>query len=600
MATTMRWTAVWRRSTQLRVGSVLGVIALLALAIVVAAAVFAEASAGRGAAINVAGSLRMNSYLLAARVADTSAPRAAARAEAIAAALESFERRLHNPQLLAALGGVFEPGPELAAAHGRIAAHWRERIRPLALRAAGDGSDGAARGELLARIDDFVADIDRFVSQLEIDLERRIRWLQLALAATLFVIVVLIVATLFLLDVEVFQPVRELARGADAVRAGDFSARVANVGVDEIGRLGADFNHMVEELARLYGSMEAQIATKTADLEAKNRALALLYETGRELAQAAPTPAVLARIAERAGRVLGAAVTLRAGRAATGQDAAAGDAPALCLPLLDGGRAFGTMTVALAAGQTLAPAQRELAAAVAGQVATALAAAESREEHRRLALLEERSAIARELHDSIAQSLSYAKIQLARLATLIDSPQARAVVEELRVGVATAYRQLRELLTTFRLQLSGPGLHGGLAQFVEDLRARGGLSVTLQDGLGEVELSANEQIHLLQIVREALANVEQHARAQHCWVRVGLAEDGRAVQACVEDDGIGIGAATSPPQHFGLTIMRERARALGGTVDIGARAGGGTRVCVRFVPHGLAVRTPDADLPMEV
>ena len=76
-----------------------------------------------------------------------------------------------------------------------------------------------------------------------------------------------------------------------------------------------------------------------------------------------------------------------------------------------------------------------------------------RDEHRRLALFEERSAIARELHDSIAQSLTYTKIQLARLSALIGrgeaarESEAREVVEELRTGVSTAYQQLRELLT---------------------------------------------------------------------------------------------------------------------------------------------------------
>lgn len=579
-----RLSTAWRRSTQLRVGSVLGVIALLALAIVIAAAVFAEASAGRGAAINLAGSLRMNSYLLAARVADTdSAP--VQRRQAVEAAVEAFERRLRNPQLMAALDGASAPAPGLAESHRRIERQWNDDIRPLALAAFDGAQAGQARAQLQARVDAFVADIDRFVASLEADLESRIRWLQISLAAALFAIVVLIVATLFLLDLEVFQPVRELVRAAGAVRAGDFGVRVGNAGMDEIGRLGADFNHMVEELGRLYGSMEAQIAAKTTDLENKNRALALLYETARELAQAPPSGAVLARIAERTRQVLGVPrVALRAAAGGTAAAAQQGEMP-IRIDLVDGGRAYGTMSIEPAPGQTLAAAQRELAQAVAGQVATALAAAESREEHRRLALLEERSAIARELHDSIAQSLSYAKIQLARLSVLIESPQARAVVDELRVGVATAYRQVRELLTTFRLQLTGRGLHGGLARIVEELRARGGVAVELRDELQGVELSANEQIHLLQIVREALANVEQHARARHCWVRVSMGHDG-AVEASVEDDGIGIGAGTSPPQHFGLAIMRERARALGAVIEIGPRAGGGTRVALRFTPQG--------------
>jgi two-component system nitrate/nitrite sensor histidine kinase NarX len=254
------------------------------------------------------------------------------------------------------------------------------------------------------------------------------------------------------------------------------------------------------------------------------------------------------------------------------------------------------MPLTLVAGQTLEPWQMELAQIIGRHIAAALAAEEGRDEHRRLALLEERSAIARELHDSLAQSLSYTKIQLARLSALVgrsaDGAEAREVVDELRTGVSSAYRQLRELLTTFRLQLTGKGLRSALVQAVDDFRDRTAVAVELRDELVGVELSANEQIHVLQVVREALANIEHHAHAQRAWVRlVRLGEEqGGAIEAIVEDDGIGIDAARSPRHHFGLAIMRDRARALGGVLGIGSRsdaarpAGGGTQVRLRFVP----------------
>ncbi len=612
--------SVWGRSTLLRVSTVLGVIALLAIGVVITAAVFTERSAGKGAAINVAGSLRMQSYLLATRVAALDvAP--AERERLIRAEAAEFEKRMQNPQLLAALPGAGEGGGNLARAHQRIAAQWRDEIKPLALRAA---TDDAARAALLTRIHPFVAGIDGFVLQLESDLESRIHGLQVALGAALFVTLVLVISAVFLLDVQVFQPVRDLVRCAQAVRRGDFGARAELTGPDELGQLGADFNHMIEELGRLYGSLESQIAAKTADLEEKNRSLELLYETTRELAHPPLRRDALQRVADSVRRVLGVEGAVICARdagtrggfplahaeAVPGRtcdlvrcegcddgtkivwhsaDSDSGPARIVSIPLLDGERSFGVMPLTVVAGQQLTPAQLELAQVVGRHVGAALAAEEGRDEHRRLALFEERSAIARELHDSIAQSLSYAKIQLARLSALFANgapgPEARDVVDELRAGVSTAYQQLRELLTTFRLQLSGKGLRGALAQVVDDLRARAQMDLELRDELVGVELSANEQIHVLQIVREALANIEHHAHAAHAWVRVARrADEEAAIEVAIEDDGVGIGAATSPRHHFGLSIMRDRARALGGTIEIGARKPSGTLVRLRFVP----------------
>lgn len=132
-------------------------------------------------------------------------------------------------------------------------------------------------------------------------------------------------------------------------------------------------------------------------------------------------------------------------------------------------------------------------------------------DEQRLAVLEERSTIARELHDSIAQSLSFSKIQLLRLrrALMPGAPQgmAQEVLLELDHGISTAYRQLREVLSAFRLQLSGAGFPGAVNTAVDAFRNRTGLEITVKNALIGVELSSNDQIHFIQILREALANV---------------------------------------------------------------------------------------------
>ena len=199
-------------------------------------------------------------------------------------------------------------------------------------------------------------------------------------------------------------------------------------------------------------------------------------------------------------------------------------------------------------------------------------------------MLEERSTIARELHDSIAQSLSYSRIQMHRLKVFIErgEPQEKVMetVNELSEGITTAYRQLREVLTTFRLQISSSGLNGAVEETVEEFRGRTGIATTVSNALLGLELTPNEQIHFVHILREALVNVEKHARASSVRVTLSRGADDMFVLR-VQDDGVGIPAAPGRYKHFGLSIMKERAEALHGTLTVAPAEGGGT--CVTLI-----------------
>ena len=235
---------------------------------------------------------------------------------------------------------------------------------------------------------------------------------------------------------------------------------------------------------------------------------------------------------------------------------------------------------------------RDRLEAVALNIAAALRANEQTEHRRRLALLEERNAIARELHDSLAQSLSYLKIQISRLQTLLGgaepTPEVRDIVAELREGLSSAYRQLRELLTTFRLKMEHPRLEDSLRDTVEEFGKRGRLPVELDCAGWQCALSPNEQIHVMQIVREALNNAVQHARASRIVVQLRGASGGEAIIG-VSDDGVGLPAKPERENHFGLNIMRERARRLGGALELQARTGGGLLVRLHFIPTAQRV-----------
>lgn len=209
------------------------------------------------------------------------------------------------------------------------------------------------------------------------------------------------------------------------------------------------------------------------------------------------------------------------------------------------------------------------------------------QESRRVALLEERAVIARELHDSLAQSLSYMKFQLARLQTnfgthLIESG-ADGIVNDMREGLDNAYRELRELLTTFRVQMDVRGLDHVLEEAIQEFSQRSSLNITLDNRLQECRLSVNEEFHLLHVVREALSNIVRHSGAKKVTIALVLQSTGDVI-VTVDDDGKGCTFDENKPHHYGLSIMTERAYCLGGTIEILPRRRGGTRVRLLFRP----------------
>jgi two-component system nitrate/nitrite sensor histidine kinase NarX len=471
----------------------------------------------------------------------------------------------------------------------------------------------------------YVLDVDRLVYLLEHDLERRIQALRLIQGAGLFAIVVVMFIALFLMHAQVIIPLGDLLQCARRVRVGDFSVRARHSGEDELGQLGQSFNYMVEDLSRSYATLEARVQEKTEQLARTNVSLEVLYNTTRTLAENPLTQTTLDGVMRDIERVIG----LRAGAICAREEndrrgfpvalhagseqakswcqqercyeclgagasepgvriVGSGEERMLSVPLSEGGRPYGVMLLQLPPGMELEQWKMKLLESIGHHIGAAFATAKRSDERRGIALLEERSVIARELHDSLAQSLTYLKIQVTRLKQQLNTrdtrEQALEVVEELKLGINNAYRQLRELLTTFRLRIDGRGLSEALQETILEFSQRAGIEVRLHDRLLGHELDSSEQIHVLQVVREALTNVEHHAHARHADVRLGI-EQGR-IRVAVDDDGVGIKDAEPPTHHYGLAIMRDRAATLGGTLQVARRTEGGTRVQLEFSPRG--------------
>lgn len=209
------------------------------------------------------------------------------------------------------------------------------------------------------------------------------------------------------------------------------------------------------------------------------------------------------------------------------------------------------------------------------------------QEGRRVALLEERAAIARELHDSLAQSLSFMKIQISRLQSQSENNMTPAtvqgIVNELREGLDNAYRELRELLATFRVHMDVRGLNFAIQAAIDEFMQRSNLSITLDNRLVNCRLTVNEEFHILHVIREALSNIVRHSGAISVNIALVFQSSG-SMMVTIDDDGIGYTAKSEGQGHYGQKIMKERAYSLGGDIAVLRRRKGGTRVRLVFTP----------------
>lgn len=209
------------------------------------------------------------------------------------------------------------------------------------------------------------------------------------------------------------------------------------------------------------------------------------------------------------------------------------------------------------------------------------------QEGRRVALLEERAAIARELHDSLAQSLSFMKIQISRLqsqsASKVSPDVVQKIINDLREGLDNAYRELRELLATFRVHMDVRGLGFAIQAAIDEFMQRSNLSITLDNRLVNCRLTVNEEFHILHVIREALSNIVRHSGAVSVNVALVFQPSG-SMMVTIDDDGVGYTEKPEEQGHYGQQIMKERAYSLGGDIAVLRRRKGGTRVRLVFTP----------------
>jgi signal transduction histidine kinase len=214
---------------------------------------------------------------------------------------------------------------------------------------------------------------------------------------------------------------------------------------------------------------------------------------------------------------------------------------------------------------------------LAGAVALAVANARWLDRIHTLGVEEERSRLARELHDHVGQSVVYLGLEVDRL---IDLNKGRAVQSDLRTlrgDLRELVQELRDALVDLRSDVSeSQGIDAVLASFVERVNARSAVTVTLvTDAPNRLPLSVEREFS--RVAKEAVANAERHARASKISVLWRCREDGALLE--ISDDGIGMtGPVPGRASSYGLIGMRERADSVQAKLEVRSRVGAGTVV----------------------
>ncbi|EOH1093204.1 nitrate/nitrite two-component system sensor histidine kinase NarQ [Salmonella enterica subsp. enterica serovar Infantis] len=514
-------------------------------------------------AINIAGSLRMQSYRLGYDLQS--------RSPQINAHRQLFQHALNSP-VLQNLNAWYVP-QAVKTRYARLHANWLEMNSRLQ-----DGDIAWYQ----TNINNYVDQIDLFVLALQHYAERKVMLVVAISLAGGIGIFTLVFFTLRRIRQQVVRPLNQLVTASQRIEHGQFAPLPLDTSLpNELGLLAKTFSQMSSELHKLYRSLEASVEEKTHDLHEAHRRLEVLYQCSQALNTSQIDVHCFRHILQIV-REHDAAwyLELTVGdnwRISEGTQSP--DLPMQMLPVTMQDTVYGELHWQSPNVNASTP----LLNSVSTMLGRGLYFNQAQKHFQQLLLMEERATIARELHDSLAQVLSYLRIQLTLLKRAIpeDNAGAQSIMADFSRALNDAYRQLRELLTTFRLTLQQADLPSALHEMLEDLQSQTPAKLTLDCHLPTLALDAQMQVHLLQIVREAVLNAIKHANASEIAVSCVTAPDGDHT-VYIRDNGIGIGEPHEPAGHYGLNIMRERAERLGGTLNFSQPSGGGTLVSISF------------------
>ncbi|MCC7457697.1 MAG: type IV pili methyl-accepting chemotaxis transducer N-terminal domain-containing protein [Nitrospira sp.] len=502
----------------------------------------------------------------------------------------------------------------------------------------------AATVDLVARIDALVhateAHLARYTSLMHL--------LQLGLLMLGVIGAAVLVVTGYRFVVE---PVVVLKQAIDRLHAGDLGVRVAIASRDEFGALADGFNDMAGKLQALYRNLEARVNEKTAELKDQRERLRTLYEVSTLVTHSSALAELAAGFVGQVRHAVHADAAalrwadddserfvmlasdgvpdalardehcIRSGDChcgiAPGQQGArvipmhalAGDGPLGCrhagwstvvtVPIRLKERLLGELDLFFHARYRLGDAERTLLDALTAHLASGIENLRVVALEKEAAVAQERGFIARELHDSIAQSLAFLKIQVQLMRDAMergDRTAMAAVLAEIDLGVKESHGNVRELLLSFRTRTDPEDIEGALRTTLRKFEQQTGVPAELTLHGQGLPLAPDVQVQALHIVQEALSNVRKHAGASGVRLQVWRQPVWRFE---VHDDGVGFDTRRDDRSetHVGLRIMAERAERLGARFSVESSPGRGTRVRLTLPPivaASTAVATADA------
>ncbi len=210
------------------------------------------------------------------------------------------------------------------------------------------------------------------------------------------------------------------------------------------------------------------------------------------------------------------------------------------------------------------------------------------------AVLKERKRLARELHDTVAQTLAYVNLKTSLVTdTLAKGNLEKSLheLEQIKESLDSTYEEVRQAINTLGSPSSGAvDFVSALSHQVKEFSRKNGIKILLSISGRELNLSPQAADELLHIVGEAMVNARNHAQATNAEVRVD--KHGDRVEVTIKDNGHGFDSSAyysteKAQDHHGLTIMKERAESLGGKLEVTSTVGNGTEIKANIPLNGV-------------
>lgn len=366
------------------------------------------------------------------------------------------------------------------------------------------------------------------------------------------------------------KPLKTLRRNVNSIKHHNFNIKFPAYH-NEVGHLCTGMQGMSSELESLILSMQNKVDDQTAELENANKTIQFLYTISQQLSTVKLTPTIIREALNalaKQTKLTRICLEFNDGTQIESDYGCANQHTAKKrIPIIINGKPLAYLNYVTSVD--LAE-NASIIASFGSLLSRALYQEEFSLQEQKLLLMEERGIIARELHDSIAQALTFLKIQCTVLGRQIesndDNESSQQTLNNIKEAVSDAYVQLRSLLSTFRLNISESDFKEAIMIMIAQLQKQ----TTAQIQIGEFEPNfkthANQHIHLLQIIREAVTNAMKHANCNNITINCVISNNNVNITIC--DDGIGIDANPEKANHYGLEIMSQRASELDGELHI--------------------------------